>query len=74
MKVMHLTLDSWRPHWDSEGRKKDPDGLDSDLSEDNLGDDVEEDLIQITGSSSKGDAAEKGGRMARQDVGPWRGT
>ena len=37
MKGMHPTLDSWLPHRDSEGRKQDPDGLDSDLSEDNLG-------------------------------------
>ena len=59
LKGMHLTWDYWRPHWDSEGWKQDPDGMDSDLSEDNLGDEIEEYLVQINGSPSKGDATEK---------------
>ena len=33
--------------------------MDSDLSEDNLGDEIEEYLVQINGSPSKGDATEK---------------
>ena len=60
MKGMHLTLGSWRPHQDSEGQKEDPDGLYSDLLEDNLGGEAEEYLGQINGSPSKGYAAEKG--------------
>ena len=56
---MHLTLDYWRPHQDSEGCKQDPDGLDSDLSGDNLGGEAEEYLGQINASPSKGDATEK---------------
>ena len=40
MKVMHITLDSWRPHQDPEGWKQDPNGLVSDMSEDNLGAEV----------------------------------
>ena len=56
---MHLTLDSWCPHRDSEGWKQKPDGLDSDLSEDNVGGDTEEALGQITGSTIKEGAAEK---------------
>ena len=31
MKGMHLTLDSWNPHWDPEGWKQDQYGLDIDL-------------------------------------------
>ena len=57
---MHLALDSWCPYWDSEVWKRGSDGLDSDLSEDNLGGEAEEYLGRITGSPSKGDASEKG--------------
>ena len=32
LKEMHLTLDSWCPHQDPEGRKQGPYGLGSDLS------------------------------------------
>ena len=60
LEGMHITLDSWSPYWDSEGWKKDPDVLESDLLEDHLGDETEEALGQITGSSRKVDAAEKG--------------
>ena len=60
LKVMHPNLDYWIPHRDYEGWKQDPDGMDSDLSEDNLGDEAGESLGKITGSPSKGDAAEKG--------------
>ena len=60
LKVIHITLEYWRLYWDSEEWKQDPDGLDSDLSEDKLGGKVEEDLLQITGMPSKGDTAEKG--------------
>ena len=56
---MHLNLDSWSPHQDSEGWKQDPYVLESDLLEDNLGGEAEEDLVQITGSPSKGGASEK---------------
>ena len=41
MKGMHITLDSWRLHRDYEGWKQDPDGMGSDLLEDNLGGDAE---------------------------------
>ena len=57
LKVIHLTLDSWCPHMGSEGWKQDLDGLNSDLSEDNLGGEAEEYLGQTTGLPSKGDAA-----------------
>ena len=57
---MHITLDSWCPHWDSEGWKQDPDGLYIDMSEYNLVGEAEEALSQITGMPSKGDAAENG--------------
>ena len=57
LKGMYLTLDSWHPHWDYEGRKQDSDGLDSDLSEDSLGGEADEALSQITGLYSKWDAA-----------------
>ena len=56
MKVMHITLDSWRPHQDPEGWKQDPNGLVSDMSEDNLGAEVQETLGQVTGTPSKGNA------------------
>ena len=49
MKGMYLTLDSWRPHWNSELWKQDPDELDSNLPEDNLVGEAEEALVQITG-------------------------
>ena len=68
---MHITLDSWRPHRDSTGRKQDPYGLDSDISEDNLGGDYEEDLGQITGSPSKGDAVEKGEHKTVRSAQRW---
>ena len=60
LKVMHLTLESWIQHWDSEVWKQEPDVLDSYMLEDNFGGEAEEYLVQITGSPSKGDAAEKG--------------
>ena len=44
---MHLTLDSWCPYWDYEGRKQDPYGLVSDLSEDNFGGEAEEALGKL---------------------------
>ena len=58
MKVMHITLDSWLPHRYPEKLKQDPDGLNSDLSEDNLVGEAKESLGQITGTPSKGDATE----------------
>ena len=60
LRGIHITLDSWRPHRDSEGWKQDPDGLYSDMSGNNLGGEAEEALVQITGIPSKGGAAEKG--------------
>ena len=57
---MHLNLYYWNPYRDSEEWKKYTDGLDSDLSEDNLGGEAEEDLGQITGTPIKGNAEEKG--------------
>ena len=60
MKGMNLTLESWRPHWYPEGYKQDPDVLGSDLSEENLGGEYEEDLGKITGTPNKGEATEKG--------------
>ena len=60
MNGIHLNLDSWRPNRDSEGWKQETDELDSDLSEDNLGGEAEEDLGQITGTPIKGNAEEKG--------------
>ena len=48
LKVAYLTLDSLRPHRDSEGCKQDPDVLDSNMSEDNLVGEAEEALVQIT--------------------------
>ena len=57
---MHLTLDSWCPYWDYEGRKQDPYGLVSDLSEDNFGGEAEEALGKITVSPRNEDATEKG--------------
>ena len=56
MKGMHLTLDFWHPHRDPEGWKQDPYGLDSDLLEDSLGSEYEDDLVQITGTLIKGNA------------------
>ena len=60
MKGMHLTLDSWRPHRHSEGWEHNTEGMGSDLSEDNLGGEAWEALVQITGITRKGDEAEKG--------------
>ena len=60
MKVMHLTLESWQPHQDPIVWKQDPDGLESDLSEDNLVGEAEEYLGKITGMPRKGAVAEKG--------------
>ena len=60
MKGMYLTLDSWRPHWNYEGWKQDPDVPESNLSEDKLGGEAEEALVQIIGTTRNGDAAEKG--------------
>ena len=60
MKGIHLTLDSWSPHWEPERCRQDPYGLDIDISEDNLGGEAEEYLGQINGTPRKGDAAEKG--------------
>ena len=57
---MHVTLDSWRPHRDPERFKQEPDVLYSDLSEDDLVGDDEEDLVQITEMSSKGGSSLKG--------------
>ena len=57
LKVMHLTLDYWRPHQDPEGWKQDPGGLDSNLAYENLGDDTEEALSKINGMFRK-EAAE----------------
>ena len=56
---MYLTLYYWQTHQDPEGWKHDPYGLYSDLSEDNLGGEAEESLGEITGTPSKGTAAEK---------------
>ena len=42
LKVMHLTLYSWLPKSDPEGCKQDIYGMDSDISEDNLGGEDEE--------------------------------
>ena len=58
MKGMHISLDSWRPHIDPKGWKEDPYGLCIDLSEHTLGGEAEEASDQITGTPSKGDAAE----------------
>ena len=57
---MHPTLDSWHPHQDSEGWEQYPYGLGSDLSGNNLGDEAEEDFVQITGTPRQGDATENG--------------
>ena len=56
---MNLALASCHPHGDSSRWKQDPDGLDSDMSEDNLGGEAKEALVQITGFPSKWDATEK---------------
>ena len=64
-------MDSWRPHQDPEGWKQDPDRLDSDLSEDNLGGEVEESLCQITGTPRKGAAAEKGEPNSVREAQRW---
>ena len=60
MKVMHLTLGYWHPQRDLEGWKQDPDGLDGDLSDENLGGESEEALGQINGTSRNGSASVKG--------------
>ena len=57
---MHLNLYYWNPYRDSEEWKKYTDGLDSDLSEDNLGGKAEKSLGKITGTPSKGASAERG--------------
>ena len=57
---MHLALEYWLPNQDPERFKEDPYGLDSDISEDNLGGEAEEYLVQITVIPSKGYATEKG--------------
>ena len=70
MKVMHLILDSWYSHRYSEGWKQDRDGIDIDLSEDNLGGDTEEALGQITGTPIKVFATEKGDPKTVREVQP----
>ena len=60
LKGMYLNLDSWSPHREYEAWKLDPDGMNSDLLEDNLGGKSEEALRKITGLPRKGDSAEKG--------------
>ena len=53
-------MDSWRPHCYPKGWKQDPDELYNDFSEDNFVGEAKEALGQITGTPSKGAAAEKG--------------
>ena len=57
---MHLTLDSLLLNQDPKVWKRDPDGMESDIPEDNLEGKADEALDQITGTPSKVDAAEKG--------------
>ena len=57
MKGMHLNLDSCHQYWYPEGWKQDPYGLGIDLTEDNLGVEAEEDLVQIYGTPIEGAAA-----------------
>ena len=58
---MNITLDYWIPYQYPEGWKQDPNGMDIDMSEDNLGGETEEDLGQITGMPRKGDATDNSG-------------
>ena len=53
-------MESWSPYRDSEVWKQEPDGMVSDLPEDNLGGESQEALDQINGMPSKGDVAENG--------------
>ena len=53
LKGINLTLDSWQPHWDPEGCKRDPDVLGGDLTEENLGGESEGYLVQINGTPKK---------------------
>ena len=57
---MHLTFESWHPNRYLKGWKQDPYGLVIDLSEDHLGGEAEEYLVQINKIPSKGSPAEKG--------------
>ena len=59
LKGKYITLESWSLHWDPEGLKLDPDGLVSDLSEDNFGCDDEEASGGITGTPISDEAVEK---------------
>ena len=59
LKRMHLTLDSWCTHRYPGIWKQDSDELGSDLSEDKLGGEGEEALVQMNRTPSKGDATEK---------------
>ena len=54
MKVMSLTLDSWRPNRYPEGWKQDPGGMGGDMLDNILGGEAEEALGQINGTSRKG--------------------
>ena len=63
MKGMHIKLDSWHPHHDSEVCKQAPYGLNGDLVEDNLRFEAEEALVQINRTPSKGGASENGEPM-----------
>ena len=71
VKIMHLALEYLRPHWYPEGWKQDPDGLYSDLSEDNLGGEAEEALVQNTGTPRKGSNAEKGEPKTVREAQRW---
>ena len=53
-------MEYWHSHWDPEGRKQDPYGMGIDISEDNLGCETEEALVQMNGAPSKGAATQKG--------------
>ena len=71
MKVMHITLDSWHSQFDPEGWKQDPDGLGSDMLEDNLGGGDEEILGQINGTPIKESATEKGDTKTFREAQRW---
>ena len=60
LKEMHINLDYCCPHQDPEVRKQDPYGMDSNISEENLGGDAEDVLGQNNGTPSKGDVSENG--------------
>ena len=58
---MHLALDSWIPHHDSEGWRQDLGaGLKGNVTGYNLVGETEEALIKINGMPSKGSALKKG--------------